>query len=78
MANATADIPEVSETKLARMKKDELREYARGIGHVEERSGCQGQGARRAAAKGGKGTKDGMRGNSTADTPDVSETKLAG
>jgi hypothetical protein len=32
MANATADIPDVSEAKLARMKKDELREYARGIG----------------------------------------------
>jgi hypothetical protein len=32
MANATADTPDVSEAKLARMKKDELREYARGIG----------------------------------------------
>jgi hypothetical protein len=32
MANATPDTPDVSEAELARMKKDELREYARGIG----------------------------------------------
>jgi hypothetical protein len=91
MANATADTRDVSETKLARMKKDELREYARGIGlknvddlkkpellaQVKDRvyadahggrhrdgSGTSrngqaagGKGARRTAAKGGKGTK---------------------
>jgi hypothetical protein len=112
MANATADTPDVSETKLARMKKDELREYARGIGlknvddlkkpellaQVKDKVYADAHGGRRrggagtskngqanggknargaAAAKDGNGTKGRRGGNSTADTPDVSETKLA-
>ncbi len=110
MANATADTPDVSETKLARMRKDELSVYARGIGlkNVDDlkkpellaqvkdkvyadahggrhrdgsgtsRNGdaAGGKGARRTAANDGKGTKGVGGGNSTADTPDVSETKL--
>ena len=32
MGNSTPDTPNVSETDLARMRKGELRDYARGIG----------------------------------------------
>src|SRR5919112_4963452 len=85
MANSTPDTPDVSETKLSALKMDELRAHARKLGidgadelhkpellakvkdHHDTNSGDRGA----TAAKTNRG------GNSTPDTPEVSETKLA-
>jgi hypothetical protein len=92
MSNSTADTPGVSETELARMKVDELREHARKLGiqdpddlhqpellakvkdhhYAEAHGGRHREGGRDAAGASGPSA----GGNSTADTPEVSETEL--